>query len=117
MHEFTVGFVPFGEVNTPHEVINRRAAQALLELRALGYPVAATLPVWLILAPRDRIAARNSSSRVLASLTVVPSMSCERRDAEDCEIEHPCPSHPIAAIAPSVTSIASVTSSPQVGLI
>ncbi|NMA09151.1 MAG: hypothetical protein GX929_08580 [Clostridiales bacterium] len=45
MHEFTVGFVPFGEVNTPHEVINRRAAQALLELRALGYPVAATLPV------------------------------------------------------------------------
>ncbi|MEA4823837.1 MAG: hypothetical protein VB111_06975 [Clostridiaceae bacterium] len=45
MHEFTIGFVPFGEVNTPKKAIDRRAAAALLALRELGYPIQATAPV------------------------------------------------------------------------
>ena len=45
MHEFTVGFVPFGEVNTPREAIEQRAAAAELALRELGYPILATKPV------------------------------------------------------------------------
>ena len=45
MHEFTVGFVPFGEVNTPKEAIERRAAAAELALRELGYTILGTKPV------------------------------------------------------------------------
>ena len=45
MREFTIGFVPFGEVNTPPEAIARRAAEAERRLRELGYPVRAAAPV------------------------------------------------------------------------
>ncbi len=45
MREFSIGFVPFGEVNTPPEAIRGRSEAALTALRNLGYPVHATTPV------------------------------------------------------------------------
>ena len=45
MHEFTIGFVPFGEINTPAEAILSRSQAALAELRMLGYPIVDTAPV------------------------------------------------------------------------
>lgn len=40
-----IGFVGFGEVNTPREVIETRCGEALRQIEALGYPVVSTAPV------------------------------------------------------------------------
>ena len=45
MEKSKIGFVCFGEVNTPKEVLNRKAAEALSCLRGLGYDVVSTAVV------------------------------------------------------------------------
>ena len=40
-----IGFVGFGEVNTPREVIESRCGEALERIQSLGYPVVSTAPV------------------------------------------------------------------------
>ncbi|MBQ4322018.1 MAG: hypothetical protein IJC35_07240 [Oscillospiraceae bacterium] len=45
MEQMKIGFVGFGEVNTPRDVVERKCAEALEVVKGLGYPVVSTAPV------------------------------------------------------------------------
>ena len=45
MEQMKIGFVGFGEVNTPRDVVERKCGEALELVKGLGYPVVSTAPV------------------------------------------------------------------------
>ena len=45
MEKMKIGFVGFGEVNTPRDVVEKKCADALEIVKSLGYPVVTTAPV------------------------------------------------------------------------